>query len=123
MSPLTTENHFVCQLQKPDGEPDCNVDFYYEPGKPPAMPGMPPQAPNWPAAVQIALNKAVATTHLVSGHTAFWCCDEHARMGIERGQHLPPMPKKVAPATEADLNAAKRGMKVVENMREGAKPS
>jgi hypothetical protein len=114
--PLTTENHFICSLKKPTGEPDCNVDFYYDPGSQ----GKPPQ---WTPAVQIALNKVVAVTMPITGFTTFYCCDEHAILAIERAQHLPPMPAKVAPATEADLNAAKRGMKVVDGMKAAAKPS
>jgi hypothetical protein len=118
--PLTTENHFVCGFKEPDGQP-CKVDFYYQPGQPPA-PGMPAQMPNWPPAIQLALSKAVAVTHLISGNTTFYCCDEHAIEAIGMGQHLPAMPPKITPATEADMNAAKRGMKVVQDMRE-AKPS
>jgi len=114
--PLTTENHFVCGLKKPNGDPDCNVDFYYNPGSQ----GKPPE---WAPAVQVALNKIVALTHPLTNFTTFFCSDEHAILAIERGQHLPPMPPKVQPATEADVTAAKRGLKVVEGMREGAKPS
>jgi hypothetical protein len=113
---LKTENHFVCELKKPvSGEPDCTVDFYYDPGSQ----GKPPQ---WPAGIQVALSKIVAVTHPLTGHTTFYCCDEHAIEAIGMGQHLPPVPPKIAPATEADMNAAKRGMKAVEQMRD-AKPS
>jgi hypothetical protein len=87
--PLTTENHFVC------GFKGCNVDFYYEPPKPPMAPGMPPQMPNWPPAIRLALDKAVAVTHLITAHTTFYCCDEHAVEAIGEGQHLPPMPPKI----------------------------
>jgi hypothetical protein len=109
---LKNENRFTCDLK------GCNVDFYYEAGKPPAAPGLPPQIPNWSPAIQVALNKAVAVTHLITGHTAFYCCDAHAIEAIGEGQHLPPMPSKITPATEADVNAAKRGIKVVEGMRQ-----
>jgi hypothetical protein len=112
--PLTTENHFVCGFKEPNGEP-CKVDFYYDPGAK-------DRTPQWPPAIQVALTKAIAVTMPLTGHTTFYCCDEHAIEAIGMGQHLPSMPPKITPATEADMNAAKRGMKAVQDMRE-AKPS
>ena len=108
--PLLTKNHFTCQL------PGCDVEFYFDPGRQ----GAPP--PVWEPGIQARLNKVVAITYSLTGYTTFWCCDEHAIEGIKAGQHLPPLPAKVAPATEAEMNAAKRGMKIVDDMR-GAKPS
>ena len=115
--PLKNENHFVCDLKKADGTPDCNVDFHYNPGGP----NMP--APAWEPGVQAALSKVLAITYPLTGYTTFFCCDDHAIEAIKRGQHLPALPPKVAPATEADMAAAKRGMKVVDGMKAGAKPS
>jgi hypothetical protein len=107
--PLTQANHFVCNF------PDCKVDFYYDPGSQ----GKPPE---WPEGVRAALSKVVAVTYPLTGYSTFYCCDEHAIEAIGQGIHLPPLPPKIAPATEADLSAAKRGMKVVNGMRD-AKPS
>ena len=104
MSPLTTENHFVCGLK------DCKVDFYYDPG----AQGRPP---NWPPAIQVALTKVLAITMPLTGHTSFYCCKEHAIAALESDQYLPELPPKVAGATEADMEAAKRGMKVVQGMK------
>jgi hypothetical protein len=112
--PLKNENHFSCDLKKPNGDPDCNVDFYYDPGGP----GKP--VPQWDPGIQNALNKAIAITHPLTQFTTFWCCDEHAQEGIARGQHLPPLPSKVQGATEADMNNAKRGMSIVDKLRSGA---
>jgi hypothetical protein len=109
--PLTTENHFVC------GFPGCKVDFYYAAG----IQGQP--APNWPDSIRVALNKVVAVTHPLTGYSTFYCCDEHAIEAIGQGIHLPPLPPKVAPATEAELKAAQRGMSIVGAMRNEAKPS
>ena len=114
--PLLDEKHFRCDLKKPDGSPDCDVEFWYDPGGP----NRPP--PVWDAGTQARLNKVVAVVHPLIAFTTFWCSDEHAIEAIKRGQHLPPLPSKIAPATDADLARAKSGMKVVESMR-GAKPS
>jgi hypothetical protein len=114
--PLTSENHFICGLKKPDGTPDCKVEFYYNPGGP----NQPP--PEWPPAILAALTKIVAiVSPLAQSFTTFYCCDDHAIEGIKRGQHLPSLPPKVQAATEADMNAAKRGMAAVAEMK--GKPS
>ena len=118
---LTAENHFFCDLKKPDGSRDCEVDFYYEGPKQNPL-GGPPVMPVWSPGIQAAINKRVAVTHPQTGFTTFYCCDEHAMEGINRGQHLPPLPPKVLGATEADLKRAQSGMKVVDGMRT-AKPS
>lgn len=112
---LTVENHFICGLKTPEGKPDCKVDFYYDPGGP----GKPP--PDWNDGVRTALTKVVAITMPLTGFTTFFCCDEHAIEAIKRGQHLPELPPKITGATEADLNRAKAGMKVVDGMK--GKPS
>jgi hypothetical protein len=118
--PLKNENRFTCDLKPTPVEKGCDVDFYYDPGSPGA-PGMPPRQPAWDVGTASALNRIVCITLPISGFTTFYCCKEHAIMALDRDQHLPPVPPKIAGATEADLNAAKRGMKVVENMK--AKPS
>ena len=120
---FTNERRFRCDLKKPDGSPDCNVDFYYEDSKPPAMPGMPPQTPIFEPGIQAALTKIVAITYSFTGYATGYCCEEHAIEAIKRGQHMPPIPSKITGATEADMNRAKGGMKVVDGMRAGAKPS
>ena len=113
--PLLNTNHFTCDFKNEKGV-QCDVDFYYDPGRQ----GAPP--PVWDPGTQARLNKIVAVTYPLTSFTTFYCCDDHATRAIETGQHLPPLPSKIAPATEADLNAAKRGMKIVEDMR-GARPS
>ena len=112
--PLTPQNHFQCDLKKPDGSPDCDVAFSYDPGRQ----GVPP--PVWEPSIQVALSKIIATTHSLTGFVTMWCCDEHAAEGIKRGQHMPPAPSKLtASASDADLKrvaaqaAQTSGMKVV----------
>ena len=109
---LTNENHFKCDLQKPDGTPDCDVEFYYDPGTP-QMPN-PPR----PAGTEVALMKIVATVHARTQYTRFYCCDAHASEGIKRAQHLPPTPSAIhIPASAADVKAAVAGAKAVTEMK------
>jgi hypothetical protein len=112
---LKSVNHFVCDLKNPDGTPDCDVEFYYNPGVQNAPP------PAWEPGVQAALNKIVAVSHPITQYVTFYCCEDHAILAVQRGQHLPPLPPKIRPATEADAARAGRGMKAVDGMR--AKPS
>lgn len=110
--PLTQENHFVCGLKKIDSdEPDCSVDFYYDPGGP----GRP--QPSWPEGVRAALTKVVAVSYPLTGYTTFFCCDAHAILAIERGQHMPPLPAKITAATQADMASAKAASQVLDRMR------
>lgn len=113
---LKDEKHFSCDLKTPDGEPDCKVDYSWDPG----APGRP--IVQMDPGVQAALAKAVAITYLLSlpgqpQYVTFYCCDEHAIEAIKRGQHLPPLPKKIQGATEAEMKAAERGLAVVDEMR------
>ena len=120
-------NTFRCDLKKPDGSPDCNVEFDYNPNPTPVE--------QWPPAVQIALMKVVQITHplTVNGNQQtmtppnpprLYCCDEHAIEGIKRLQHLPALPPKIQPsATDADVKAAVAGDKAVRQMKSAAKPS
>lgn len=118
--PLNPENHFACDFTDENGT-RCGVDFYYESPKQNPAGGL-PIMPNLSPGVQARINKFVMVAHGVSGYTTWYCCDEHAIESIGLGRHLPPMPTKVAPATEAEMEAAKRGLGIVKQMREG-KPS
>lgn len=119
---LIMENHFTCDLKKANGERDCEVEFNYDMGGPAPAPGLPPRAPDWPPAVLARVTKIVAVVHPLTQFTSFYCCDEHASLAIDRGQHLPPMPSRITPATDGDLENAKRAMTVVNGMR-AVKPS
>ena len=117
-------NTFRCDLKKPDGTPDCDVEFDYNAN---------PQPPEvWPAGVQIALMKIAQVAHpmTVGGQPGtipnppkLYCCDEHAIEGIKRKQHLPALPPKIVPAsTDAEVRAAASGAKAVAQMKQ-PKPS
>jgi hypothetical protein len=108
---LKNENHFVCDLKKSDGTADCDKEFYYDPGRQNAPP------PAWEPGVQAALNKIVAVSHPITQYVTFYCCDDHAIEAIKRGQHLPPLPPKIKPASVADMKNAARGNKQVEEMK------
>ena len=118
--PILNENHFICDYVDEHGT-KCGVDFYYEGPKQNPM-GGPPIMPNLPPAIVARQAKMIMVAHGVSGYTTWYCSDDHAIEAIGLGRHLPPMPTKVAPATEAEMEAAKRGLGIVKQMREG-KPS
>ena len=111
--PLTQENHFTCGLKKPDGTPDCDVDFHYNPGN------QQTPYPGWPPELYEKLVAVRALTLPLTGHTTFYCSDLHLLAAIERGQHLPPAPPKVIPAgSKADMDAAARGACAVTEMKQ-----
>jgi hypothetical protein len=113
--PLTPHNFFKCDLLTEKGEPDCDVNFYYDSGGP----NRPP--PNWPDGIKVALTKVVAVTHPLTGHTKFFCSDGHAIEAIKRGQHIPPIPQELPrltpSATDADVKEVARQAKAVEGIK------
>jgi hypothetical protein len=115
--PLLGENHFKCDFKDVNGP--CDVDFYYDPGRQ----GAPP--PVWDAGTQARLNKIVAVVYPLTNHTTFYCCDEHAIQAIKTGQHLPPLPQKIAAeGSDAAVKAAAAGARAVAQMKSpGAKLS
>lgn len=112
-------NRFSCDLRKPDGTPDCDVDFEYSPNLAPGE--------QWPQRIQIALMSIVQVSHpLTQGGSPtappnqprFYCCRDHAVKALQMDQHLPAMPPKIVPATSnAEVKAAAAGARAVTEMK------
>lgn len=110
---LKAHNRFTCDLKDGNGNPACDVDFYYDPGAQ-------NQPPQWDEATRTRLSRIVAVVSPLTNYTTFYCSDLHAVEAIGKGQHLPPLPSALTThATDADVKkvaaaAAKTsGMKVV----------
>ncbi len=109
--PLLNTNHFTCDFKDEKGV-QCDVDFYYDPGRTGAGP------PVWDPGTQARLNKIVAVVYPLTNFTTFYCCDDHATRAIETGQHLPPLPSKVvAEGSDASVKAAAAGARAVAQMK------
>lgn len=113
-------NVFRCDLRKPDGSPDCDVEFEYNAN---------PQPPEtWPAGVHIRLMNIVQVSHPMTAGgqppnqmpnpPRLYCSREHAVKALELDQHLPALPPKiVAATTNAEVKAAAAGANAVAEMK------
>lgn len=120
--PLENENYFHCDLKDKNGKPICDVAFHYDPnaGKQTA-PNLQPR-PQWPEGIRVALSKVIAVVYPLTSYTTFYCCDDHAKQGIDNGCHMPPLPKGPGPvltptATDADVRTAAHAAQTVAKMR------
>jgi hypothetical protein len=113
---------FKCDFKGDSDNPACDVEFFYNP-QPigPQVPGLPPQF-DWTPEMKADLEAIVTVTLPLTSYSTFYCCAAHAILAIAAGQHLPEAPPKIAPANAKDLDAVKRGMAIVGDMRK-AKPS